>query len=409
MIIPKPKMALSQKVCDIPEALSVYMNNVVYAMRRRGNAIKVLSLGEAFFEIPMFSFDEIDFKKGYHYSESRGMPELRNTVAKYYKEKYGATINPEDEMLISAGSKPLIYMAFQSVLNPGDEVLIHEPAWLSYPEEIKLANGVPKFIPYDCPVEKFDKYFTEQTRMVVICNPNNPAGKMYSRADLEKLYEMCRPRGIYILVDEAYSDFVIDDGFTSMTSVVPDKDGIIVVNSLSKNLGISGWRIGYVISSPDVIYNVLKLNQHLITCPATLLSMYVAHYFDDIVKVTLPQAQAVVVKRQKITAYMRSIGLKPLDGSATFYIFMSIDNYKHSSMELGLYLLMKYGISVVPGLAYGESTERFIRIGVGAETIEDIEECLRTIKKVIEQNEYDDDFVDSQLKELHMNRFSPVK
>lgn len=409
MIIPKPKMALSQKVCDIPEALSVYMNNVVYAMRRRGNAIKVLSLGEAFFEIPMFSFDEIDFKKGYHYSESRGMPELRNTVAKYYKEKYGATINPEDEMLISAGSKPLIYMAFQSVLNPGDEVLIHEPAWLSYPEEIKLANGVPKFIPYDCPVEKFDKYFTEQTRMVVICNPNNPAGKMYSRADLEKLYEMCRPRGIYILVDEAYSDFVIDDGFTSMTSVVPDKDGIIVVNSLSKNLGISGWRIGYVISSPDVIYNVLKLNQHLITCPATLLSMYVAHYFDDIVKVTLPQAQAVVVKRQKITAYMRSIGLKPLDGSATFYIFMSIENYKHSSMELGLYLLMKYGISVVPGLAYGESTERFIRIGVGAETIEDIEECLRTIKKVIEQNEYDDDFVDSQLKELHMNRFSPVK
>lgn len=404
-----PAMQLSKKVCDIPEALSVYMNNVVYAMRRRGASIKVLSLGEAFFEIPMFSFDEIDFKKGYHYSESRGMPELRNTVAKYYKEKYGATINSEDELLISAGSKPLIYMAFQSVLNPGDEVLIHEPAWLSYPEEIKIANGVPKFIPYDCPVEKFDKYFTEQTRMVVICNPNNPAGKMYSRADLERLYEMCRPRGIYILVDEAYSDFVIDDGFTSMTSVVPDKDGIIVVNSLSKNLGISGWRIGYVISSPDVIYNVLKLNQHLITCPATLLSMYVAHYFDDIVKITLPQAQAVVKKRQKITSYMKSIGLKPLDGSATFYIFMSIDNYQHSSMELGLYLLMKYGISVVPGLAYGESTERFIRIGVGAETIEDIEECLCTIKKVIEENEYDDDFVDSQLKELHMNRFSPAK
>ncbi|MBR1764098.1 MAG: pyridoxal phosphate-dependent aminotransferase [Ruminococcus sp.] len=403
------KMQLSDKVNAIPEALSVYMNNVVYAMRRRGDSIKVLSLGEAFFEIPMFPFDEIDFKKGYHYSESRGMPELRHIVAKYYKDKYGAVIDPEDELLISAGSKPLIYMAFQSVLNPGDEVLIHEPAWLSYPEEIKLADGVPKFIPYDCLVEDFDKYFTDKTRMVVICNPNNPAGKMYSKADLERLYEMCRPRGIYILVDEAYSDFVIDDGFTSMASVVPDKDGIIVVNSLSKNLGISGWRIGYVISSPDVIYNVLKLNQHLITCPATLLSMYVAHYFDDIVKVTLPQAQAVVEKRQKITNYMKSIGLKPLDGSATFYIFMSIENYKHSSMELGLYLLMKYGISVVPGLAYGDSTERFIRIGVGAETTEDIEECLRTIKRVIEENEYDDDFVDSQLKELHMNRFTPAK
>ena len=135
-----PKRQLSEKVCNIPEALSVYMNNVVYAMKRRGDTIKVLSLGEAFFEIPMFPFEEIDFKKGYHYSESRGMPELREIVAKYYTQKYNAPINAEDEILISAGSKPLIYMAFQAVLNPGDEVLIHEPAWLSYPEEIKLAN-----------------------------------------------------------------------------------------------------------------------------------------------------------------------------------------------------------------------------------------------------------------------------
>lgn len=403
-----PKMQLSEKVSGIPEALSVYMNNVVYAMKRRGDSIKVLSLGEAFFDIPMFPFEEIDFKKGYHYSESRGMPELREIVANYYSEKYKAPVNAEDEILISAGSKPLIYMAFQAVLNPGDEVLIHEPAWLSYPEEIKLANGVPKFIPYDCLVEDFENYFTPKTRMIVICNPNNPAGKMYSKAELEKLYSVCRPKGIYILVDEAYSDFVIDGGFTSMVNVVPDKDGIIVVNSLSKNLGISGWRIGYVISTSDVIYNVLKLNQHLITCPATLLSLYVSHYFYDIVDVTLPQALEVVEKRKRVTDYMNEVGLKPLDGSATFYIFMNIDSYRYSSMDLGLYLLMKYGISVVPGLAYGQSTERFIRIGVGAETIEDIKKCIDTIKRVIETNEYDGEFIESELKDLHMNRFIPA-
>lgn len=404
-----PKMQLSQKVSAIPEALSVYMNNVVYAMRRRGDAIKVLSLGEAFFDIPMFSFDAINFKKGYHYSESRGLPELRNIVADYYDEKYHAPVNAENEILISAGSKPLIYMAFQSVLNPGDEVLIHEPAWLSYPEEIKLACGEPKFIPFNCPVDEFEKYFTEKTRMVVICNPNNPAGSMYSREDLEKLYSICRPRGIYILADEAYSDFVVDEGFVSMASIVPDKDGVIVVNSLSKNLGISGWRIGYIIAKPEVIYNVLKLNQHLITCPATLLSMYVAHYFHDIVNVTLPQVKEVVDKRREVTDYMESIGLKPLKGSATFYIFMNIGDYAHSSMDLGLYLLMKYGIAVVPGLAYGQSTERFIRIGVGAESLDDIKACLQTIKRVIESDEYDDSFVNEQLKELHMNRFVPSK
>lgn len=400
-----PAMQLSDKVNAIPEALSVYMNNIVYAMKRRGDKIKVLSLGEAFFDIPMFPLDDIDFKKGYHYSESRGLPELRKVVSGYYSEKYNAPVNPNDEIIISAGSKPLIYMAFQAVLNPGDEVLIPEPAWLSYPEEIKLANGVPKFIPYDCPVEEFGKYFTEKTKMVIICNPNNPAGRMYTKAEMEKLYSICRPKGIYILADEAYSDFVIDGKFTSMVNVVPDKDGIIVVNSLSKNLGISGWRLGYAIAAPKVIYNILKLNQHLITCPATLLAMYVAHYFKDIIKITLPQAEAVVRKRAEVVDSMQKIGLEPFEGSATFYIFVNIGNYKKSSMDLGLYLLMKYGISVVPGTAYGQSTERFIRIGVGAESVETIKECLEIIKRVIENNEYDDSFVESELKSLGFNRF----
>lgn len=400
-----PELKLSEKVNRIPEALSVYMNNVVYAMKRRGAPIKVLSLGEAFFDIPMFPFEEIDFKEGYHYSESRGIPELRRIIAEYYSERYHAPVNPENEILVSAGSKPLIYMAFQAVLNDGDEVLIHEPAWLSYPEEVKLACGVPKFIPYDCSVQEFDSFFTRRTRMVVICNPNNPAGRVYSRDELETLYRVCRSRGVYILVDEAYSDFVIDGSFSSIASVVPSKDGIIVVNSLSKNLGISGWRLGYAISSPNVVYNILKLNQHLLTCPATLLSNYVAHYFDRLIEVTLPQAHAVVKKRESIVTFMREIGLQPLDGSATFYVFVNISPYSHSSLELGLYLLMKYHISVVPGLAYGESTERFIRIGVGAEPEEKIRTCLQTIKRVIDSDEYDDTFVESELKSLGMKRF----
>lgn len=404
----KTKMQLSEKVKSIPEALSVYMNNVVYAMKRRGDNVKVLSLGEAFFDIPMFPFEEIDFKKGYHYSESRGIPELRKRVAEYYRESYGVMVDSDNEIIISAGSKPLIYMAFQAVLNFGDEVLIHEPAWLSYPEEIKLANGIPIFIPYNCPVDNFLQYFTDKTRMVVICNPNNPAGKMYSKEELEKLYKMCRPRGIYILVDEAYSDFVIDSRFSSMAKVVPDKDGIIVVNSLSKNLGISGWRLGYIISDSSVIYHILKLNQHLITCPATLLAMYVSHYFDDIVRLTLPQARAVVEKRIEISEYMKSIGLTPLEGAATFYIFQNIGDYKYSSMELGIYLLMKYGISVVPGMAYGHSTDRFIRIGVGAESVTDIKDCLQTIKRVMDENEYDDAFVEQKLSDLHMQKFMPA-
>ncbi len=400
-----PTMQISEKIKAIPEALSIYMNNVVYAMRRRGDKIAVLSLGEAYFNIPMFPFDELDFNKGYHYSESLGLPELREKIANYYKKQYNAPVNPNNEIIISAGSKPLIYMAFQAILNPGDEVLIHEPAWLSYPEELKLADGKPIFIPYNCSINEFDKYITPKTRMVVINNPNNPAGKIYSKNELETLYKICRPKGIYILVDEAYSDFVCDKSFVSMANIVKDKDGIIIVNSLSKNLGISGWRMGYAISSKNVIFNLLKLNQHLITCPATVLAMYLAKYFDQILDITLPQAQQVVYKRKEVEDYVRQIGLTPLEGSATFYMFISIGKYKRSSLDLALYLLTKYKVSVVPGSAYGKSTDKFIRIGVGAESLETLKKALDTIKSVIDNNEYDDLFIENELKQLNMNRF----
>ena len=400
-----PVMQLSQKVSSIPEALSVYINNLVYAMKHKGDRVITLSLGEAFFEIPALGFDADMFRKGCHYSESRGLPELRNIICNYYREHYGANVDPQKEIIISAGSKPLIYMAFQAVLNQGDEVLIHEPAWLSYPEEVKLANGVPLFIPYDCPVQKFPDYFTPNTRMVVLSNPNNPAGRIYTPEELTELYGICRSRGIYILADEAYSDFVIDGSFASLGRIVPDKDGIIIVNSLSKNLGVSGWRIGYVISSPAVIFNILKLNQHLITCAPTVLAMYLAKHFSEIVRATLPQAHDVVKKRSEIQSYIRAKGLDILSGSATFYLFVSTGSYKYSSLDLALYLLAKYRIAVVPGSAYGKSTANFIRIGVGAESMSDIQRAIDTISGVISRNEFDDAFIAKELEALGMNRF----
>ena len=123
----------------------------------------------------------------------------------------------------------------QAVIEPGEEVIIHEPAWLSYPEQARLVGAEVKFIPFDIPCTQFDKYFNHRTRMLIINNPNNPAGRIYSAEELIDLYQQCRKRGIYFLVDEAYSDFVLDDSFQSMAKLVPDHDGVVVVNSLSKN------------------------------------------------------------------------------------------------------------------------------------------------------------------------------
>ncbi len=396
----------SDKVAKIPEALSIYMNQLVYSEKRKGKDIMTLSLGEAYFDIPRYSFDELNFEKGYHYSESMGLPELREKIMAYYNGNYDAEIGDISNILISCGSKPIIYMVMQAILNPGDEVLIYEPAWLSYQEQVRLADGTPCFIPYDCTPLDIPKHITEHTKLLVLNNPNNPAGSLLTREELKALYSVCRSKGIFILMDEAYSDFVRDPGdFCSLASIAKDLEGVFIVNSLSKNMGLSGWRVGYVIAAKEQIADVLKLNQHLITCAPTLLQMYLARYFDDIIEVTKPQIAAVVENRRKVTEYMDKIGLSYLPSASTFYIFVRTEGLKADTLDFCLYLLFRYGIACVPGGAYGESTRGFIRIGVGVEPLERIFYALETIQRVIRENETDSVYVDAQLKENGFYRF----
>lgn len=397
---------VSKKIQEIPEALSIYINQIVYSERRKGIDITTLSLGESYFDIPMQSFEEIDFVKGYHYSDSMGLPELRNQILKYYNKRYHTNLENINNILISSGSKPIIYMVMQSILNEGDEILIHEPAWLSYQEQAKLVGAVPRFIPYDCVINSFPKFFTEKTKLLILNNPNNPAGWIYTEEQLSFIYTECSKRGIYILMDEAYSDFVLDDNeFCSLAKIVPDLEGIFVVNSLSKNMGMSGWRVGYVIGEESRIRNILKLNQHLITCAPTILQMYLSKYFDDIINITLPQVKEVVKKRARIINYMQEIGLKYLKGSSTFYIFLDVKDIKEDVLDFCLYLLFKYGIATVPGSAYGKSTNKFIRIGIGAESEERIYYALDVIKLVIDQQLTDANYVKDKLKKNGFYRF----
>jgi aspartate/methionine/tyrosine aminotransferase len=380
---------ISKTTSEIPEAMSIYINQLVYDLRRRGNDVIALSLGEAFFDIPLFDFRKLDLDKSYHYSDSQGIPGLRRKIATYYKDYYGASIDPDKELIITAGSKIGIFMCMRAVAEAGDEILIHEPAWVSYQEQARLINAVPRFIPYDAPVETFGDYLTPRTRLVIINNPNNPAGRIYERRELEMLAKTCGDRKVYVMVDEAYSDFVIDREFVSMASVVPDKRGVIIVNSLSKNMGISGWRVGYLVTHADLLPHLLKINQHLITCAPSILLYYLEKYFEKIVDITLPQVRQVVEKRERIRREMDRIGMHYLPGSSTFYFFVSIDNFPGTDMDLALALLVYHGIAVVPGSAYGDSTKRFVRISIGTESDERIVEALGIIRSMASANDFD--------------------
>jgi aminotransferase len=376
---------MSHIVDSIAEAGSIRINQLVADGRKAGRDITVLSLGEAFFDIPMYDMSRIDFTCGYHYADSRGLPALRERIAAYYREQYGVGVDPATQLLVSTGSKTCIYLALVALLEPGDEVLVQEPYWLSYPAQVRLARGVPVAVPHWTRAPGFREYFTPRTKVVILNNPNNPSGHVLDAPSLRLIHSMCVEHGATLLVDEAYSDFCVDGSFTSSGRLDPELGNLVVVNSLSKNMGMSGWRLGYLMAGEKVVNDVLKVNQHLVTCAPAVLQMYCDTYFDDIRRCVAPQIRAVVEKRSRLRDLMTRLGLRFMDGTSTFYFFVDITASGLRSEEYAERLLRDDAVAVVPGRYYGTSTDRFIRIGVGTETEERIEAAFRKIRKTLDR------------------------
>lgn len=380
------KNKLSAVTTNLEQAMSIKYNTMVYNLQRQGKKILIMSLGEAFFDLPLFSFDDLPNPQIYHYSNSRGNYNLRKRLSEFFLKKYDIPINYEKEILLTAGSKAAIHFTFMSILNTGDEVLVPEPAWVSYSEQIKLCYAKSIQIPYYKNVFDYEKYITSRTKAIIVCNPHNPTGYIYNEQEVRHLLELSKKYNLWLLSDEAYSEFIDNDAtFISPGKIDREKKHTIIFNSISKNYGISGWRLGYVIANEDVIFNILKVNQHIITCPPSILELYVDKYFYDIIRITEPQIKSLIEKRKIISRYMDSINIEYLKGSATFYFFVSISPSKLSSEEFCTKLLFEDYISTVPGLGYGDSCDNFIRISVGTATLEENKYALRKIKELIDK------------------------
>lgn len=375
----------SKAALQSEQAMSIKYNNMVYEMQKDKVDVIVLSLGEAFFDIPLFPFDDLPFPQIYHYSHSRGLPELRENLAGYFREQYGVCFDPAKEIIVTAGSKIAIHMALMAILDPGDEVLIHEPAWVSYPEQVKLCHARPVQVPHDVDVSGFEKFITPRMKAIIINNPNNPRGYVFTESELRSICDLAEKHGLFIVSDEAYSDFLPEgERFVSLGVLDPEKRRSIICNSISKNYGISGWRLGYVIANPGITDQILKINQHLITCPATILQLYIAKHFSEIIRITKPQIAEVVRKRKLVARHMDRIGLKYLPGEATFYFFVSIAGSSLTSEEFCTKLLVEKHVSTVPGLGYGKSCDEFIRVSVGTESMERTLRGIDAVKALVD-------------------------
>ncbi|GAA1983391.1 pyridoxal phosphate-dependent aminotransferase [Catenulispora subtropica] len=369
----------------VAQAASIKQNNRVYELKAAGADVITLSLGEALFDIPMPTLDELG-PDAHRYSHSLGVHLLRDKLAKYHEQTSGSPVDPDTEIMVTAGSKSALYMTLLALVEPGDEVIVPEPMWVSYHDQVRLCRGVPVAVPWDGTVEDIAARITRRTRAVIVNNPHNPTGRRMPAAELLRLHELAEAHGLALIADEVYSEFVPDDAPYPRTGTFdPGKEHTIVCNSMSKNFGISGWRIGYVIADERLMRQLMKLQQHMITCAPTILCQYLAENFETVLARTRPQIRRMVALRNRMAAEFAARGVSCLPGDCTFYLFPSLGSSRLTSSEFADELLRRYRVSTVAGLAYGQSCDRFIRVSVGAEPEDRLLRGIHAVCDLIEE------------------------
>lgn len=373
---------LSNKVTEIGAASSIQQNEKVYELIDRGVDPIILSYGEAPFRIRPILPSLKDWDRGSHYSPGLGVPEFRENIAEYSRTWHKFEVNWAENILVTAGSKIGFYYVFMAFMNSGDNLVLHEPSWVSYQEHAKLCGGETRFIGSDRPLyETLVATYTKSDKIVCINNPNNPRGTVYSEQELRSVADFCQKNSMLFVIDESYSDFCLNGSFFSAGKLVEEGNkNVVVLNSISKNFGLSGWRLGYIIASHTVISYLNKINQHLMTCASTNLQLALVNQLDSIRNQVEPQIRRLQYKRIKLEELLKKMNITFLSGSATFYHFLDFRNQIDDSVDFVGSLLDEKYVSLIPGKSYGHSTEGFLRLSFAIEPLERIEEGLVRLK-----------------------------
>ena len=382
---------LSKKVIDIkPSGIRKFFD-VVSEMP---DAIS-LGVGEPDFDTPWHIRDEgiYALEKGKtFYTSNAGLMELREEICNYYTRKFQATYDPVHECVITVGGSEGIDIALRAMLDPGDEVIIPEPCYVSYVPCVELADGVPVIIQlkaeneFRLTAEELEAAITDKTKIVILPIPNNPTGAIMTRADLEKIAEVIRKHDLYVMSDEIYAELTYGQKHVSIASLPDMHDRTIVINGFSKAYAMTGWRLGYALAPRIICEQMTKIHQFAIMCAPTN-SQYAAvdavRYGDkDIEKMVRAYDQ----RRHFLMQTFQEMGIECFEPFGAFYVFPCIKKYGMKSEEFAEKLLYQEKVAVVPGTAFGDCGEGYLRISY-AYSIEELKEALGRIKHFIAQFE----------------------
>ena len=368
---------LSNRLGNITPSYTIGISTKVAELNAKGKNIIDLSIGEPDFYIPekakQYGIDSLNDNLT-KYNMVPGLKILREEICKKLSIENNCSFSI-DEIVVSSGAKHSITNTLLALTNPGDEILVPKPYWVSYPEMIKLVNAVPVFIDTDkandfkLTRDVLEKYITPKTKMLFLNNPSNPTGAIYTKEELIDIANVCLENNIYILADEIYERIHYNDNFTSISSLGEDIKNIsIIVNGFSKSAAMTGLRIGYTASSKEIAKALSTIQGHLVSHPS-LTAQYIAYGalkecskdIDDMVNTYKYRRDLFIYKLDKIN----NLGYVTPDGA--FYIFIDLSLYKDKldfedsfSIEFCNQLLDKYEVAAVPGIAFG--LDDYIRI-----------------------------------------------
>jgi len=353
-----------------------------------------LGVGEPDFDTPWHVREEgiFSLEKGRtFYTSNSGLMELRKEIDTYLTRRFGVSYDPQGEILITVGGSEAIDLAFRAMINPGEgeEIIIPQPSYVSYEPCAILAGAKPVVIDlkaendFRLTAEELKAAITDKTKILVLPFPNNPTGAIMERKDLEAIAPIIEENDIYVLSDEIYAELTYTDtGHVTIASLPGMRDRTILINGFSKAYAMTGWRLGYACGPKNIIAQMTKIHQYAIMCAPTTSQYAAVEALRNGDKDVDEMCDAYNQRRRYLINTFKQMGLPCFEPFGAFYIFPCIKEFGLTSDEFATRLLMEEKVAVVPGTAFGNSGEGFLRISY-AYSMEALKEALGRIEHFV--------------------------
>lgn len=353
-----------------------------------------LGVGEPDFDTPWHIRDEgiYSLEKGKtFYTSNAGLKELREEIANYIYRKQGIRYeHPLKEILVTVGGSEAIDIGFRAMINPGDEVLIPQPSFVSYEPCAVMAGAVPVIInlkaenEFRLTARELEEAITEKTKILVLPFPNNPTGAIMERKDLEEIAEVIIKNDIYVMSDEIYAELSYKEKHVSIAQIPGMKERTILINGFSKAFAMTGWRLGYACGPEPIIEQMIKIHQFAIMCAPTT-SQYAAmealrNGDEDVAEMCTAYNQ----RRRYLVHCFKEMGLECFEPYGAFYIFPCIKEFGMSSDEFAMKFLEEERVAVVPGNAFGDCGEGYLRISY-ASSLDNLRTAMAKLARFVEK------------------------